>query len=339
MSRKEFEKILMKYQKGLCTAEEEALVQRWYDTIGEETNFSIDQAQHQQLENVLWQKLSLRIHEPVVPTPSRLYWKIASVAAALFICIGMGVYLATDNFAANEGDFAAVEGAEMIIVNDHPVAKAVTLEDGSVITLQPGSTLRMAKHFSKEKRELQLTGVAFFEVAHDKQRPFLVYTKNVITKVLGTSFSVYADKLDSSITVSVKTGRVSVSRQVEKHFGLTKTMKEEAILVPNQKAVFDLSKEKVTTTLVDNPQPVLAIEKEKVMTFDEKPVTDILKSLEKMYAVDIDYDASALQFCELTTVFSEEGLYERLRIICKAIEGTYEIHGTRIILKSRGCSH
>ena len=88
-----------------------------------------------------------------------------------------------------------------------------------------------------------------------------------------------------------------------------------------------------------DPQPVAKAEKAQVLKFDEKPVVAILKTLEKMYAVEISYDEKTLQSCELTTVFSEEGLYERLRIICKAIDGTFEVQGTRIVVQSHGCGN
>lgn len=335
--RKEFDKILLKYQKGTCTPEEQALVQQWYDSIGKDVNFSMDEEQQQQVEDRLWQKLSFRMHDQKEKESLGVYWKIAGVAAALFICVGVGLYLGKRKL--DEGNFEIASGTETVITNDDNEPKVVTLEDGSVVTLQPSSTIRLAKPFKKEKRELQLTGVAFFEVAHDQQRPFLVYTKSVITKVLGTSFSVHAAKDDQAIVVAVRTGRVSVSRQVEKNFGLTKSVKEEAILVPNQRAIFNLKEEKVTTTLVEDPQPVAKAEKSQVLKFDEKPVVAILKTLEKMYAVEILYDEKTLQSCELTTVFAEEGLYERLRIICKAIDGTFEVQGTRIVLQSHGCAN
>jgi transmembrane sensor len=335
--RKEFDKILVKYQKGTCTPEEQALVQQWYDSIGKDVNFSMDEDRQQQVEDSLWQKLSFRMHDQKEKESLGVYWKIAGVAAALFICVGVGLYLGKRK--VDEGNFELASGTETVITNDDKEPKVVTLEDGSVVTLQPSSTIRLATPFKKERRELQLTGVAFFEVAHDQQRPFLVYTKNVITKVLGTSFSVHAAKDDQAIVVAVRTGRVSVSRQVEKNFGLTKSVKEEAILVPNQKAIFNLKEEKVTTTLVEDPQPVAKAEKVEVLKFDEKPVVAILKTLEKMYAVEILYDEKTLQSCELTTVFSEEGLYERLRIICKAIDGTFEVQGTRIVLQSHGCAN
>jgi len=334
--RKEFQKILARYQQGTCTPEERALVHQWYDAIGKDTHFTMDQERQQQLEDSLWQKLSFRMHDQKEKASDGWYWKVASVAAVLCICIGVGVYL-RPKLTADEANFDVASDAETVIANDGNEPRVVMLEDGSEVTLQPSGVLRMAKHFAKEKREIQLTGVAFFEVAHDAQRPFLVYTKNVITKVLGTSFSVQAGANDPDIVVAVRTGRVSVSRQVEKHFGLTRAIKEEAILVPNQKAIVNLKDERVTTTLVEDPQPVAKTEKIQAIAFDDKPVVAILKTLEKMYAVEISYDEKALQSCVLSTVFSDEGLYERLRIICKAIGGNFEVQGTRIVLESRGC--
>lgn len=337
MHRKKFEKLLKKYQNGRSTPEEQIIVQRWYDAIGEDVNFSMDEAAEQALENRLRQKLSFPLQGVQERTSRSTHWKLAGVAAALFICASVGLYFTTSTLAPDSNIAEIASGAEMVITNDGKKARVVALEDGSVVTLQPSSSLRLARHFKKDKRELSLTGVAFFQVAHDQHRPFLVYTKNVITKVLGTSFSVQAAEDNQAIVVAVRTGRVSVSRQLKKNFGLTHSIKEEAILVPNQQAIFDLKEEKVTTTLVEDPRPVVTDEKTQVLKFEEKPVVTILKTLEKMYNVEILYDESTLQFCELTTVFSEEGFYERLRIICKAIDGTYEVHGTRIVLRSHGC--
>src|SRR5258705_7780266 len=91
--RKEFDKILVKYQKGTCTPEEQALVQQWFDSIGKDVDFSMDEDRQQQVEDSLWQKLSFRMHDQKEKESLGVYWKIAGVAAALFICVGVGFYL------------------------------------------------------------------------------------------------------------------------------------------------------------------------------------------------------------------------------------------------------
>ena len=90
---------------------------------------------------------------------------------------------------------------------------------------------------AEHKREVHLEGEAFFEVAHDTLRPFFVYTGNITTKVLGTSFTVSAR--ENVVFVEVKTGRVSVTQTTQKSASPRHTLTEEIILTPNQKAVYN----------------------------------------------------------------------------------------------------
>ena len=64
----------------------------------------------------------------------------------------------------------------------------------------------------------------------------------------------------------------------------------------------------------------------------------ILDVLMENYGVDIQYDAQKLTNCTLTTSLNNEGLYERINVICKAIGATYEIVDTVIYIESNGCN-
>ena len=76
-------------------------------------------------------------------------------------------------------------------------ALTVNMEDGSMVTLQPGSTINFPQHFHSDKREIYLAGEAFFKVSKNPGRPFLVYYNNLVTHVLGTSFNIKPDSLIS----------------------------------------------------------------------------------------------------------------------------------------------
>ena len=82
----------------------------------------------------------------------------------------------------------------------------VQLPDGSKVTLSKDSRLSYGKKFDGNKREVFLSGEAFFEVAKNPARPFLVYSNGLITKVLGTSFKITAFEQDTRVVVAVKTG-------------------------------------------------------------------------------------------------------------------------------------
>ena len=332
--QKEFRQLLDKYVKGICTPEEQKLVEKWYEEVGTGSHLLMDDRQHQQIEARIWGKIappSFNKSQKIIS-----YWKVSALAASILLTVSLFILFKPSSLPASE-PLTALHNFERKISNDGKFSKVFSLEDGSKITLQPNSQLFYSRPFKKNKREVRLIGSAFFEVAHDAQRPFLVYTKDVVTKVLGTSFTINAPQQDKAVTVSVKTGRVFVSRPASKIS--SSHTREEAILTPNQKAVFDLSKNELTTTLADDPQPVISEEEVKTMKFEEERVAVILQDLEKIYGVEISFDENILRSCVLTTVFSDESLYDRLRIICKAIDGTFETQGTTIILQSHGCNN
>src|SRR5690606_40982760 len=79
----------------------------------------------------------------------------------------------------------------------------IILADGSKVTLYPGSEIRYTSDFNIFTREIHLKGEAYFEVASDKNKPFLVYANSVVTKVLGTSFLVKAKENETDVEVLV----------------------------------------------------------------------------------------------------------------------------------------
>lgn len=183
-----------------------------------------------------------------------------------------------------------------------------------------------------------LEGEAYFEVAHDQSRPFSVHTGAIITKVLGTSFSVKAGNKNDDITVSVKTGRVLVSKKEVSKDTSAAIVITSVILTPNQKAIFNPVLNKLTTSLVEYPVPLPESSRQMAMKFDEEPVSVILKEFEKIYGVDIVYDETLIQQCRITAAFSNEGLFERLNVVAKTIGASYYEDGTKIVFTGSGCN-
>jgi hypothetical protein len=220
-------------------------------------------------------------------------------------------------------------------VNTSTVKSSYQLSDGSDVELQPNSSIEFPSTFSPYKREVQLTGEAFFDVTKDKNRPFIIRTGEVTIKVLGTSFNVKAYQGASEIRVAVKTGKVMVTKSEN-----TVTLPEGTdaiILTPNQEVVYNTADENFQRKLVDVPAIILTTPTLFKMKYEETPVDKIFEVLEENYGIDIVYDQSTLSGCTLTTSMTEEGLYERIEIICKAIGAQYEITDTMILVTSAGC--
>lgn len=114
-----------------------------------------------------------------------------------------------------------------------------TLEDGSVVYLAQESTLQYPEHFAADKREVNLQGEAFFDVAKKPEQAFMIETPKVRVEVLGTAFDVRSNE-DAPFCLSVKRGRVKVllkqdGQTVFVKAGETATLQEGSLLVSETK--------------------------------------------------------------------------------------------------------
>ncbi|MGM9510415.1 FecR family protein [Larkinella sp. GY13] len=214
----------------------------------------------------------------------------------------------------------------------------IHLDDGSTVTLAPASRIHYAKNFSTPKREVYLNGEAFFEVAKDPAHPFLVYANGLVTKVLGTSFTVKAYESSREVIVEVKTGRVSVFAQSDpkaKEKAINREL-EGVVLSPNQKIVYKTNDVRMRKTLVEKPV-LLKTVVQPSFHFEDKPVNEVFAALEKAYGVPIIYDKDLMMDCPLTASLDSMALYDQLTIICKAIEARYELVEGQIVIHGKGC--
>src|SRR5690606_6655979 len=106
------------------------------------------------------------------------------------------------------------------------------LEDGSVVWLNAASSFSYPREFSRGTREVFLEGEAFFSVARDATRPFIIHTAEMETRVLGTTFNVKAYRNADDMQVTVVSGEVEVS------IPSAATGKEAVLLQPRQMATY-----------------------------------------------------------------------------------------------------
>lgn len=154
----------------------------------------------------------------------------------------------------------------------------VILSDGTVISLNSGTTLRYPEQFGVNgKRTVYLTGEAFFEVAKDKEHPFIVNANEVDIEVLGTKFNVNAYPETSIVNSVLVEGSI---RMYE-----TASPSNSALLKPNQMATWQNGSNKITTKSVD-PSFYSAWTKDE-LTFKDTPFSTITKIIQRTYDVEI----------------------------------------------------
>ncbi|MFV0553255.1 MAG: FecR family protein [Mangrovibacterium sp.] len=197
---------------------------------------------------------------------------------------------------------------------------SLVLSDGSRVQMNSLSRLTYPVAFLGNKREVHLEGEAYFEVAKDSARPFIVYVNGMAVEVLGTSFNIKAYADEQEIATTLVEGKVKLKLG---------DSPEQFILKPNQQAVFTPENQQVNIQEVDVKQYVgwrLGI-----YYFTNEKLEDILKTLVRWY--DFDYEFADEQLREIRF---EGGLnkYENMYPILDIMKSTgkldFEMEGKMV---------
>ena len=292
-----------------------------------------------QKQGEIWDRIQkstdLASFEKVVPLWKRWY----SRAAVLLFSLAVAWWGIDRSTVVDFDDkHQAVETHFVKHVNNADLAQTIVLSDGTSILLQPHGVLEYPAAFAADVREVVLTGEAFFQVARDPDRPFLVQSGDIITRVLGTSFSVRNVDGDGNVLVQVKTGKVSVFMATERADPLEVSDKkvEGVVLMPNQQVLYEKEAMKMTKSLVENPS-VLVPPRRQNFEFSDTPIKEVFEAIEEAYGVEIVFDEQAFVSCFLNASLDDVMLHDKLRLICKAINATYEIMDSHIIVYGKGC--
>jgi ferric-dicitrate binding protein FerR (iron transport regulator) len=197
--------------------------------------------------------------------------------------------------------------------------KYLLLEDGTQVWLNAKSTLSYPEKFDGDKREVYLTGEAFFDVKHADKIPFYIHTGDVVTKVLGTSFNIKAYPDQQSISVAVKRGKVSV----------LKTDKVVATLTQGKKVKINEGISNITNTVITDDIIKEEVTEEKEVgawqrgyfIYRDEIFADIISDMEQIYNTRITIENKDLYPILTTTSFNQDiGVEEALSILCKLVD-------------------
>ena len=256
---------------------------------------------------------------------------MAAAAILIAVAFGLNRYLFVDQ--RNKDNNKLTES-----INSNPEIKKIVLEDGTTITLQPSAKLTYPGHFAGDKREVYLEGEAFFDVVKNPAKPFLVHSGNLITQVLGTSFTIKPNRKFNTIMVEVKTGKVAVYENNNSgKLNASQPKNQGAIITPNQKAVYDIANRNFNISIVENPEPLAEAHNPSHFVFDDTNLATVLENISKGYAIDIMVENENIYHCKFSGDITNQGLYNKLDLICQSTGLQYELLGTKILIKGKGC--
>ncbi|ODS84629.1 MAG: hypothetical protein ABS46_02565 [Cytophagaceae bacterium SCN 52-12] len=286
----------------------------------------------------VWERIESTVHRSERPSIMRLL--TLRVAAGILLTLGLGWWWQSGAFREGREGNDPFEEKRLSrdweeVVNSTSASIQLRLSDGSLVVLEKNSQLRYENEFNDSLRILYLKGAAFFDVKKDPGRPFMVHANGLVTKVLGTSFSIQARESDPNVTVSVKTGRVSVYS--EKAAVQIDPEEGGVVLTPNQKAIFERSRETLSKTLVEKPE-LLHSHVPASFAFESAPAKEVFEALAKHYGIEVLYDEELLKDCSLTIDLTREDLFQKLEVICKVLDIRYKLIETQVIIYGNGCS-
>ncbi len=208
-------------------------------------------------------------------------------------------------------------------VNPKGQKSSFTLPDGSTVKLNADSRLIFPNTFSAHMREVTLEGEAFFEVTENPDRPFIVKTSQLHTRVLGTSFNVRAYRGENRYEVALLTGKVRITDQADTSAAM--------ILSPNELAVYNHTDKNISKTRFD-PEVKLAW-KNNTIYFDNSDFTEIIKTLERWYGVDFILPEELEIQDRFTGRYQDKSLWQVLQGISFSLDFQFEIDNKTVTIK------
>lgn len=340
---RKFLHLLRKYQEEQTTPEQTRMMDIWYDAIDYDQKQSALGADPN-MEQEIWDRIE---HERSNGTKTKRYllsWRPAYMfrvaAAAMLILAGaflMYKYRSEDRPVISGIATEAIADLNMI-TNKRDTSLTVDLSDGSRCRLAAGSSLFYPTSFEHRRRVVYLKGEGYFEVKKDAGRPFLVYSDNIVTRVVGTSFTVKKLKGTGNIEVAVYSGKVIVEKMQKNTGGRAE---KPVLLTPNKKVTYLSVGDALVPGLMD--EPVLLggynkVDLTEAFTFKEVPVSDILSVFEKAYGVRFTVSSELIKNCIVTADMSQDpGLVSNLEILCAAINANFEVRDEDVMISGPGC--
>lgn len=238
--------------------------------------------------------------------------KLIQIAALIIITIGLG-------FASYRIYNNTLAPYQSISSEFNESGKSVTLADGSIVTLNGKSQLIYERSFTGNERRVKLSGEAFFKIAKNPTKPFIISVGNAEVKVLGTSFNVNAS--NKQVEVLVETGKVQ--------FSLAKEPAKKIIL---KKGDFGVLQKNLLKKTSQDDENYLSW-KTQLMVFKAMSLHDVAKVINRTYQVTIEFSDPAIQNLPISTSFNHTPLNDVLENLCRPYNLTYEKNGSQILLK------
>lgn len=250
------------------------------------------------------------------------WWYAGAAAAALLVLLSGSWFFKTERKA---------DVVWISISTANGEQKTILLPDSSQVHLNAGSELSYPSVFPDAERKVELKGEAFFEVTRNTSKPFIVKANTVRTTVLGTSFNVKAYQPDSTVSVTVATGKVKVEAGHSPDF-----FEKEAVLTPGLGARYSLKSRAFDIGEADTT--AARGWKEGLFVFNNESLAAIFTVLERVYNVRFKTNDPALLSCKYAITLDKLNVDEAIAKLNLFGEIVFTRKGDLILVSGKPCN-
>lgn len=249
--------------------------------------------------------------------------KVARVAAIVLIAGLMGV-LAYQNWGQPEPEPKEPVLREISTANAQRAN--LTLGDGTKVMLNAGSTVKFPDRFEEDIREVFLEGEAYFDVASNPDRPFLIHCRGSVIEVLGTSFSVRSYAEENQVRVVVEEGRVSFSAGESDSENI-------AIVEAHEMGRYQLGSNRINRSQIEDMQLYMSW-LDGYLKFRETSMSKVATELERRYGVEVAFADTVLKDKSLTALLKSRSIRNVLDVITMSLDIDYQLEDNKVIFSN-----
>lgn len=302
--------LLYRFFQGVCTKDEIRQVRNWMEPSSDNKERFLKESKLFDTLNLLAPQISAR---PKKNTTLQLYLRICLEVAVIILVFLFGYSIYNQQIIFSE---------QMTTINV-PIGKNVNviLPDGSSVWLNARSKLQYSTDFNKKERNVILDGEGYFDVTSNKDKPFIVKTKNYKLEVLGTSFNVEAYSSNSKFAAALIHGAIKIAS--------IHNTADSIHLKPNTLAINESGK--LVVKKIDDYNSFRW--KEGLICFNHKSFAEVMCTFEKHFDVIIRVENQDVYKYFCTGKFRQiDGVDYALRVLSNNIKFSFERdNGSNII--------
>lgn len=333
MKIKRIKHLITNLLTGSSSTSERSELAKWMNSEDAERNSrevweSASEDIDELLRNQIWNDIQLKIKGTISkPVSSKHTIKhrihsIPKIAAtiAIILCSAFTAYLLYNNFAEHQESMES----NIYTFKVEPGQKgSMRLADGTIVHLNSASKISFTGNYNSEERVVSLNGEAYFEVAKNPHKRFVVTCNGVDIEALGTEFNVKAYPTDSIITTTLAKGKVKVYNN-----------EQSVTLLPYGVATYNLKRQTIKAS-VTNDISIANYWRTGQLVCNAEPLSSIAQTIERMYNVKININDAKLRNMKFTGTIQNSSLTNVLYVMSLSYPLTYTVTDSVITVSAQ----